>query len=160
MTPRADRRTVAQMTGEASVAESVDDRRYVYAAAVAASRDPRAAVEITERVLLTAAAGGGAGAYRSVDHRTLVERAIRVGVRAAPPEAFAVMEPRDREAIALARLAGYSASEVAVALETSVEDVKARMLRGLRSAARLTAAGPEPGARVAMAGREPCGQSR
>jgi hypothetical protein len=158
MTAGAGGRTVAPMTGEASTG-SLSSRR-VYGAAVAASRDHTAAAEIAERVLLTAPAGGGAAADRRIDDRALVERAIRLGVRMAPPEAFAVMEPRDREAIALARLAGYSAGEVAVTLGTSVEDVKARMLRGLRSAAGFTGAGPEPGAEAAMAGREPCGQSR
>ena len=147
------------MSGEAA-AEPISSRRHVYGAAVAASGDHRAAAEIAERVLLTAVTGPGADAHRRSDRRGLVERAIRLGVRMAPANAFAEMEPRDREAVALARLAGYSVSEVAITLETSVEDVKARMLRGLRSTARLAAAGPEPNLEGAIAGREPCGQLR
>jgi hypothetical protein len=137
-------RTVAPMIAGAPTAELNNTLRHVYGAAVAASRDHTTAVEIAERVLLTAASEG-VGGDRSLDRRQLVERAIRLGVRIAPAKGFAAMETDDREAIALARLTGYSVGEIAVTLDTSVDDVKARMRRGLRSAARtLSEDRPKP----------------
>lgn len=136
-------RTVAAMIAEAPGAELMSSLRHVYGAAVAASRDHTTAGEIAERVLLTAASEG-VGGDRSLDRRDLVERAIRLGVRIAPARGFAAMEADDREAIALARLAGYSVAEIAVTLDTSVDDVKARMRRGLRSAAEAQCGPPGP----------------
>ena len=69
----------------------------VYAAAVAASSDAGVAEEVTERVLV-ADPGGDSG--------VLVERAVLLAVRTSPHAAFAPMRLREREAIALARLAG------------------------------------------------------
>ena len=67
------------------------------------------------------------------------------GSRSCPAEGFAAIDERDREAIALARLAGYSVAEIARALETSAPEVKRRMSRGLRSvAAGIPAAPIEP----------------
>ena len=40
-----------------------------------------------------------------------------------------------RDAVALARLAGYSADQVASSLELGVDDVKASMLQALRGVA-------------------------
>jgi Sigma-70, region 4 len=142
MLAQARTRTVAPMIAEAPRAEVSGTLRHVYSAAVAASRDPTTAVEISERVLLTTAPEvvGGDG---SLDRRQLVERAIRLGVRMAPAPGFAAMEADDREAIALARLAGYSVGEIAVTLDTSVDDVKARMLRGLRTAAQALSESPQ-----------------
>jgi DNA-directed RNA polymerase specialized sigma24 family protein len=144
--------TVAPMIAEAPRAELSGDLRHLYGAAVAASRDHTTAVEIAERVLLTAAPEG-VGDDRSLTRRQLVERAIRLGVRMAPAEGFAAMEADDREAIALARLAGYSVAEIATTLETSVDDVKARMRRGLQSAAQALAGrcpGPAGASREAV----------
>jgi DNA-directed RNA polymerase specialized sigma24 family protein len=45
------------------------------------------------------------------------------------------MQRPDREAVALARLAGYSAEQVASSLGIGIDDVKAGMLRALRGAA-------------------------
>ena len=50
------------------------------------------------------------------------------------------MRQPDRDAVALARLAGYSAQQVAASLGLSVEEVKASMLRGTPWAAALQAA--------------------
>jgi Sigma-70, region 4 len=108
---------------------------HVYGAAVAASRDQAAAAEVAEEVLRAAA-----GEARTVDRGSLVAKAIRLGVRCDPADCFAPMAPDDREAVALARLAGYSVGEIAAALGTGVDDVKARMLRGLRTAQAATAA--------------------
>jgi Sigma-70, region 4 len=153
-------RTVAPMIAEATGTEVSDDLRHVYSAAVAASGDHTTAVEIAERVLLTTVPEG-AGGDGSPNRRQLVERAIRVGVRMAPAEGFAAMEADDREAIALARLAGYSVTEIAATLDTSVDDVKARMLRGLESAARTLSGGPgRSSAWNETAGGRLCAQSR
>jgi DNA-directed RNA polymerase specialized sigma24 family protein len=46
----------------------------------------------------------------------------------------------DREAVALARLAGYSAADVAATLGVDVDEAKRRMLRGLRTAADVASA--------------------
>jgi DNA-directed RNA polymerase specialized sigma24 family protein len=131
------------MIAEASQAQLRGSLRQVYSAAVAASRDHTAAVEIAERVFLTAPSKGF-GRDPSLDRRQLVERAIRLGVRMAPAKGFAEMQADDREAIALARLAGYSVAEIAVSLDTTVDDVKARMLRGLRSSAQALSGEPPP----------------
>ena len=50
------------------------------------------------------------------------------------------MDPQDREAVALARLAGYSATDVAATLGVEVDEVKRSMLRGLRKAVRVVPA--------------------
>ena len=110
----------------------------VHGAAVAASRDPSSAAQVTERVLCDAARGHSPG--RPIDGRCLVERAIRLGVRSCPAEGYAGIDEGDREAIALARLGGYTVSEIAWALQTSPREVKRRMARGVRSvAARISA---------------------
>jgi DNA-directed RNA polymerase specialized sigma24 family protein len=54
------------------------------------------------------------------------------------------MDERDREAIALARLGGYSVAEIARALALSPAEVKRRMSRGLRSVAAELFATPQP----------------
>jgi DNA-directed RNA polymerase specialized sigma24 family protein len=100
----------------------------VYGAALAASRCEATAADTTERVLRVAAGEPGA-----IDADRLVERAIRLSVRADPVESFASIAPGDREAVALARLAGYTVAEVATALGKGADEIKAMMLRGLRS---------------------------
>jgi hypothetical protein len=101
---------------------------HVYGAARAASRDEDAAADVAERVLREAAA------ERLVDRDRLIERAIRLGVTSMPAQGFAAMDPPDREAVALARLAGYSAPDVAATLGIEIEQAKRSMLRGLRRA--------------------------
>jgi Sigma-70, region 4 len=112
----------------------------VHGAAVAASADPQSAASVTERVLGDAARRHAQG--EPIDRRGLVERAIRLGVRSCPAAGFAAIDERDREAIALARLGGYSVPEIARALETSAGDVKRRMSRGLLSVAAEISATP------------------
>ena len=123
------RRTVAPMSRLASTAELMRMAPHVYGAALAASRDERSAAGVTERVLEKAAAEG------VILRDRLVERAILAAVRRAPAPCFEVMRQPDRDAVALARLAGYSAPQVAASLGLSVEEVKASMLRALRAAA-------------------------
>ena len=123
------RRTVAPMSRLASTAELMRMAPHVYGAALAASRDERSAAGVTERVLEKAAAEG------VILRDRLVERAILAAVRRAPAPCFEFMRQPDRDAVALARLAGYSAPQVAASLGLSVEEVKASMLRALRAAA-------------------------
>jgi hypothetical protein len=123
------RRTVPPMSRLASTAELMRMVPHVYGAALAASRDEHAAAGVTERVLERAAAED------VITRERLVERAILAGVRRAPAPCFEVMRQPDRDAVALARLAGYSAAQVATSLGLSVEEVKASMLRALRAAA-------------------------
>ena len=129
MAAKPARRTVAPMTPLARTAELMRMAPHVYGAAVAASRDERAAAGVTERVLEKAAAEDVIARDR------LVERAILAAVRRAPAPCFEVMRQPDRDAVALARLAGYSAEQVAASLGLAVEEVKASMLRALRAAA-------------------------
>jgi len=130
------------MDPEALVAELMRLAPQVHGAAVAASSDPESAAGVTERVLCEAARRHGPG--QPIDRRLLVERAIRLGVTSCPAQGFAAIEGRDREAIALARLAGYSVAEIARALEVSPAEVKRRMSRGLRSVAAAIPANPQP----------------
>jgi DNA-directed RNA polymerase specialized sigma24 family protein len=102
---------------------------HVYGAALAAARDESAAAGVTKRVL------GRAAAESVVARDTLVERAILSAVRGSPAPCFEAMSRPGREAVALARLAGYSADQVASSLELGVDDVKASMLQALRGAA-------------------------
>jgi DNA-directed RNA polymerase specialized sigma24 family protein len=129
MAAKPARRTVAPMSGEARTAELMGMAPHVYGAALAASRDEHAAAGVTERVLEKAAAED------VIVRDRLVERAILAAVRRAPAPCFEVMQQPDRDAVALARLAGYSAEQVAASLGLSVKEVKASMLRALRAAA-------------------------
>jgi DNA-directed RNA polymerase specialized sigma24 family protein len=133
MAAKPARRTVASMSRLARTAELMRMAPHVYGAALAASRDERAAARVTERVLEKAAAEDVIARDR------LVERAILAAVRRAPAPCFEVMRQPDRDAVALARLAGYSADQVAASLGLAVEEVKASMLRALRAAALQTA---------------------
>jgi DNA-directed RNA polymerase specialized sigma24 family protein len=69
------------------------------------------------------------------DRRQLVERTIVQAMRSAPAVPFASMPAKAREAVALARLAGYSAREIALALDVGVPEAK-RLLRAGLDAAR------------------------
>jgi DNA-directed RNA polymerase specialized sigma24 family protein len=130
------------MDPEVLVTELMGHAPQVHGAAVAASSDPESAARVTERVLSEAAGRHDPG--QPIDRRRLVERAIRLGVRSCPAEGFAAIDERDREAIALARLGGYSVAEIAGALEISPPEVKRRMSRGLRRIAAEISANPQP----------------
>jgi DNA-directed RNA polymerase specialized sigma24 family protein len=129
MAARARGRTVARMGHLATPAELMRLAPDVYGAALAAARDERAAAGVTERVL------GSAAAESVVARDALVERAILTAVRGAPAACFEAMPQPGRDAVALARLAGYSADRVAKRLELRVDEVKSSMLCALRSAA-------------------------
>ena len=121
-------RSVMLMSRLARTAELMRIAPHVYGAALAASRDERTAAGVTEGVLEAAAA------EPVVDRDQLVERAILMGVRSEPAACFQGMKPLDREAVALARLAGYSTAQIAASLGIGATEVNASMLRALRGA--------------------------
>jgi hypothetical protein len=100
----------------------------VHSLAVAACADATTAEAIAERVILEAAA-------ERVPRAELEHRALALAVRAQPIPELAPMCAEDREAVALARLAGRTVPEIARALGVEEREVKARMLRGLRAVA-------------------------
>jgi hypothetical protein len=103
---------------------------HVYGAALAAAADLVAAADVTYDVMVEAAAGRA-----RPDARSLVEQAVLGAVRKAPHSTFASMRIEDREAVALARLAGYSVAEVAGALGIEPGEARSRMTSGIRSLA-------------------------
>jgi len=130
MAAQARSHTVTRMSHLARTAELMRMAPDVYGAALAAARDARAAAGVTERVL-----GRAAGESVVAPRDALVERAILTAVRGVPAPCFEVMPQPGRDAVALARLAGYSADRVARSLELRVDEVKSSMLHALRSAA-------------------------
>ena len=128
------RGTVAVMAPHAITTELMRLVPHVYRATRAATDDEDAAADVVERVLRAATR------ERLLDRDQLVERAIRLAVTTRPAQGFAAMDPQDREAVALARLAGYSATDVAATLGIEVDEVKRSMLRGLRKAVRVVPA--------------------
>jgi DNA-directed RNA polymerase specialized sigma24 family protein len=126
--------TVARIDPHAITTELMRLAPLLYGAARAAARDEDAAADVLERLLPAAARA------RLLDRDRLLERAIRLAVSTKPAEGFAAMEPLDREAVALARLAGYSAADVAATLGIDVDEAKRSMLRGLRSAGSVVPA--------------------
>jgi DNA-directed RNA polymerase specialized sigma24 family protein len=103
---------------------------HVYGAALAAAADEDAAAEVAYEVMTEAAGGRARG-----DARTLVERAVLRALEIAPHPAFAAMTGEDREAVALARVAGYTVDEVAFALGIDPAEARTRMTNGIRSLA-------------------------
>jgi DNA-directed RNA polymerase specialized sigma24 family protein len=129
MAARRRRHTVASMSYRVRTAELMRLAPHVYGAALAAASDESAAAGVTKRVL------GRAAAESVIARETLVERAILSAVRSSPAACFQAMPRPGREAVALARLAGYSADQVASSLELGVDDVKSSMLQALRGVA-------------------------
>jgi DNA-directed RNA polymerase specialized sigma24 family protein len=101
---------------------------HVYGAALAAAAGPAAAAEVTQDVMVAAAAGS-----EPSDARSLVAQAVIRAVRTAPHEAFAPMPEPEREVVALARLARYSVTEIAELLEIPADEARSRMTSGLRA---------------------------
>jgi DNA-directed RNA polymerase specialized sigma24 family protein len=114
------------------VVSALDPVARVYGAALAAAASEETAADVTGHVLAGAAAEPGS------DERALVALAVRLAVRGAPHPQFAAMEPDDREAVALVRLAGCSDGEAARVLGVDVREVRRRLLRGLRAVAAAT----------------------
>jgi DNA-directed RNA polymerase specialized sigma24 family protein len=115
-----------------AVVSAVDPVARVYGAALAAAASEATAADVTGHVFAGAAAEPGS------DERALVALAVRLAVRGAPHPQFAAMEPDDREAVALVRLAGCSDGEAARVLGVDVREVRRRLLRGLRAVAAAT----------------------
>ena len=88
----------------------------VFAAAWAVCGDEDEAAEVTRRVLVV---GGDA--------------ALGARLAAARVTQYARMEPDDRDAIVLARALGWKTDRIARQLDTTQEDVRARIGRGLRT---------------------------
>jgi DNA-directed RNA polymerase specialized sigma24 family protein len=129
MAARDVRRTVRSMSHLARTAELMRLAPHVYGAALAASRDELSAAGVTERVLAQAAS------QPVISRDRLVEHAILTAVRQAPAICFEGMQRPDREAVALARLAGYSTDQVASCLGIGTGEAKASMLGALAGAA-------------------------
>jgi DNA-directed RNA polymerase specialized sigma24 family protein len=105
----------------------------VFGAAAAAASDRAAA----EQATLRAFEAGGERARSTgerLDPDWLAATAVRLAVRAAPHDAFAPMDPADREAVALARLLGWREDRIAAELGVEVIDVRRRLVAGLRAA--------------------------
>jgi DNA-directed RNA polymerase specialized sigma24 family protein len=115
-----------------AVVSPLDPLARVYGAALAAAASEETAADVTGHVLAGAAVEPGS------DERALVALAVRLAVRGAPHPQFAAMEPDDREAVALVRLAGCSDGEAARVLGVDVREVRRRLLRGLRAVAAAT----------------------
>jgi DNA-directed RNA polymerase specialized sigma24 family protein len=106
----------------------LDHAGHVYGAARAACADPELAEAIAERVLTAAVRSPCSG---RLERKRLVEEALVLAVRSHPAPPFDALPLDERETIALARLGGCSAQEIALLRETSIENVKTTMRRGL-----------------------------
>jgi DNA-directed RNA polymerase specialized sigma24 family protein len=99
----------------------------VWRAALAASGDHRVAEAVATAVLRAARPDATQG--------ELVRRAVLAAVRRAPAPAFAAMGRSEREAVALARIAGCPIGEVAAALGIADGAARGLLTAGLRSMA-------------------------
>jgi DNA-directed RNA polymerase specialized sigma24 family protein len=94
----------------------------VFAAAHAACLNEEAAAEVTRRVLV-------ADPHGQPD----VLAARGACLAAGRATTYAAMNPGDRDAIVLARVLGWNTDRIARQLDTSPQDVKRRLARGLRT---------------------------
>jgi DNA-directed RNA polymerase specialized sigma24 family protein len=106
----------------------IDHLDAVWRAALAASGDQTVAEDVTSAVLGSAAADASEG--------PLVRRAVLLALRRAPAPAFAAMAPAEREAVALARIAGCRVDEVADTLGIGDRAARRLLTEGLRSTLR------------------------
>ena len=97
----------------------------VWRAALAASGDHRVAEDVTTAVLRAAPADATQG--------ELVRRAVLAAVRREPAPAFAGMRDDERDAVALARIAGCPVAEVAAALGVGEGAARRLLTAGLCS---------------------------
>jgi DNA-directed RNA polymerase specialized sigma24 family protein len=104
----------------------------VWRAALAASGDRHVAEAVTTAVLYAAPPQATA--------TDLVRRAVLAAVRQAPASAFADMEDAQREAVALARIAGCPVGEVAATLGVGDGTARRLLTSGLRSMPRRPSA--------------------
>jgi DNA-directed RNA polymerase specialized sigma24 family protein len=103
---------------------------HVYGAALAAAADRDAAGQVTYEVMTDAVTG-----QARADARSLIASAVLRSMRAAPHPAFAAMRTEEREAVALARLGGYTVPEIAEALGIAPAEARSRLTSGLRALA-------------------------
>jgi DNA-directed RNA polymerase specialized sigma24 family protein len=106
----------------------------VWRAALAASGDHAVAEEVTAAVLRVAP--------RDAIEGELVRRAVLAAVRRAPAPAFAGLGEAEREAVALARIAGCPVGEVAAALGIGDGAARRLLTAGLRAIRRRPASVP------------------
>jgi DNA-directed RNA polymerase specialized sigma24 family protein len=106
----------------------IDHLDAVWRAALAASGDQAVAEDVTAAVLTEA--------DRDAPADALVRGAVLAAVRRAPAPAFAAMAPTEREAVALARIAGCRADEIAAALGIGDGAARRLLTEGLRSTLR------------------------
>jgi DNA-directed RNA polymerase specialized sigma24 family protein len=97
----------------------------VWRAALAASGDRRVAEAVTTAALYAAPPDATAA--------DLLRQAVLAAVRQAPAPAFAAMEDAQREAVALARIAGCPVGEVAATLGVGDRAARRLLTAGLRS---------------------------
>jgi hypothetical protein len=100
----------------------------VWRAALAASGDRHVAEAVTTAVLYAASPDATAA--------DLVRQAVLAAVRQAPAAPFAAMGNAQREAVALARIAGCPVGEVAAALGVGDGAARHLLTAGLRSRLR------------------------
>jgi len=100
----------------------------LWRAALAASGDRRVAEAVTTAVLCAAGPEPTAAG--------LVRKAVLAAVRQAPAPAFAAMRDGQREAVALARIAGCPVGEVATTLGVGDRAARRLLTAGLRSMRR------------------------
>jgi DNA-binding NarL/FixJ family response regulator len=117
----------------------LDDLPWIYGAACHASSDGAAAGRLTERVVRAARPG--------TPRRALVAEAVRQAIGSATPAApFDRLPPREREVLALVRLAGLGIDEVSALTGEDPATVKRRLTAGLRTLAAPQPAAPAPAA--------------
>jgi DNA-directed RNA polymerase specialized sigma24 family protein len=117
----------------------LDDLPWIYGAACHAAADEAAGRHVTERVVRDARPG--------TPRRALVAEAVRLAVRSATPVApFDRLPPREREALALVRLAGMAIEEVAAVTGEDTATVKRRLTAGLQMLATPQPVAPTPAA--------------
>jgi hypothetical protein len=97
----------------------------VWRAALAASGDQRVAEQVTTAVLRAAPRGAAAS--------DLIRDAVLAAVRRAPAPPFAAMDAPEREAVALARIAGCPVGDVAVALGIGNGAARRLLTAGVRA---------------------------
>jgi hypothetical protein len=115
----------------------MDDLPWLYGAACHATADEAAARQVTERVVRDARPG--------TPRRALVAEAVRLGVGSVTPAApFDRLPPRERQALALVRLAGMGVEEVAALTGEDPATVKRRLTAGLRMLATPRPVAPAP----------------
>jgi hypothetical protein len=117
----------------------VEHLPWIYGAACHATADDAAARHVTERVVRDARPG--------TPRRALVAEAVRLGVGGTTPALpFDRVPPRERQALALVRLAGMGIDEVAALTGEDTATVKRRLTAGLRALADRRPPSPAPAA--------------